>query len=307
MVFVWRGFGIVVPIVLLISGWITSYWFEDTKLGNSSYLGWTMLWAGIVLILAAIAALGGNSDEEGNPVEESKKSVHSFFWLPIWVWCIVFIGLGTYFIFQGGPTSDSSDEASTEEIETFKPETVEVVLEDRALYFYNCAADSIQIEIVDPENEVVYDFYVLSSDYSYADVTPDDYTVNMDGSPYEIELVPSTKRNEGYNDAWMILCGGVDFVLVEVTNICKADMNEKDINDVDWMGNVVDRFSGDDLIEPQLYSDNGGEIKVVAPNVYLPQELEKNQSVYVLIPIDSDEEVSEQFLDEEMVYLSVRQ
>ena len=68
----------------------------------------------------------------------------------------------------------------------------------------------------------------------------------------------------------------------------------------DWVRN------GDDLIEPQLFSSKGGDIKVVAPNVYLPQKLERNQSVYVLIPIGMDEEISENFLDKEMIYLSVR-
>mgnify|MGYP001499977006 CR=1 FL=1 len=125
----------------------------------------------------------------------------------------------------------------------------------------------------------------------------------MNGSPYEIELGATT--NGVYDDAWMILCGGVDFVLVEVTNICKTDMSEKDVNEIDWMGKVIERFNGEDLIEPQFKNNDGG-IKVVAPNAYLPNELESNQSVYVLIPISSDVDVSEEFLDNEMVYLSVR-
>ena len=67
---IWRGFGIVVPIVLLISAWITSYWFEDTRVGNTSYLGWTLLWAGIVLILAALAALRAFSQSSAQLAEK---------------------------------------------------------------------------------------------------------------------------------------------------------------------------------------------------------------------------------------------
>jgi hypothetical protein len=190
------------------------------------------------------------------------------------------------------------------EINTFATTEEVEVLEDRRLNFYNCSGDSIQIEIVNPADAVLFDFYVDKRDYSFASVTPDNYTVNMDGSPYEIELGAIT--NEAYSEAWMILCGGVDFVLVDVTNICKADMSEKDVTAVDWMNNVVKRYSGDDLIEPEVASDNNGEIKIVAPNVYIPQELGNNQSVYVLIPVETDVEITDELLDEEMVYLSVR-
>lgn len=308
MVFIWRGFGIVVPIILLISGWITSYWFEDTRLGNSTYLGWTMLWAGIVLILAALAALGGNLDENGEKIPKEKKSHNDFFWIPIWVWSLGFIGFGIYFIYKEVPKGYGNYNApvTTEDNSYAATQKEEVVIEDRALYLYNCAADSIEIEIVDSKDNELYDFYVQNSDYSYVEVTPDDYTVKMDGSPYEIELEPATKRNEDYNDAWMVLCGGVDLVLVEVTEICKEGIDSKEVSGIDWTENVVERFSGDDLIEPQLFSSNGGGIRVVAPNTYLPQELEKNQKVYVLIKIGMEEDVTEKFLDDQMIYLSIR-
>ncbi|MBU0487152.1 MAG: hypothetical protein KKA07_08805 [Bacteroidetes bacterium] len=45
MAFIWRGFGLIVPILFFVTAWIVSYLFDkgDTTLGNPDFIGWTAL------------------------------------------------------------------------------------------------------------------------------------------------------------------------------------------------------------------------------------------------------------------------
>lgn len=95
MVFIWRGAGIMVPIVLFICCWICSYSFEDTRLGNPDYMGWSMIWAGIPLfIIGGLVAASNLPDAETG--EKPEKSYNDFFFIPIWIWGLFFLGFGIY-------------------------------------------------------------------------------------------------------------------------------------------------------------------------------------------------------------------
>ncbi|NOQ75411.1 MAG: hypothetical protein GQ574_25600 [Crocinitomix sp.] len=104
----------------------------------------------------------------------------------------------------------------------------------------------------------------------------------------------------------MALCAEIDLVVVDVTEICNKDVTTEDVADVIWENNVVERFNGNDLIEPNLKSKRGGEVKVVAPGYYIPQERKKRQRIYALIAIDRSKEVSEAFLRKKITTVSVR-
>ncbi|MFT5823186.1 MAG: hypothetical protein ACI8ZM_004446 [Crocinitomix sp.] len=311
MVFVWRGFGIAVPIVFFLSVWITSYWFEDTKLLNAALIGWSMLWAGITLVLFALASFGNTLDENGEPTD--KKSYNDFFWIPIWIWSLGFILGSIYLINKAVPDSSSSNYSYTEtdsDNESYTDnEVIDVAIEKRKLYLYNCSADSIKIEITETHEEdgTNYNFYVQNNDYEYVTVDPDRYSVQMNDYEQKINLKKSDKRNEkDYDDAWLVLCAEIDLVLVDVTEICNKNVTAEDVAEVTWEDNVVERFNGDDLIEPDLKSKRGGEVKVVAPGYYIPQERERTQRIYALIPIDRADEVSEALLRKKIIKVSVR-
>ena len=204
MVFIWRGFGIVVPIIFGLSAWITSYWFEDPKLGNTPYIGWSMLWAGIVLILFALMSFGGDLDENGEPT--GKKSYNDFFWIPIWVWCLGFIGGSIYLINKDGSDSSSHDYADNESYEdeysedTYVSESTyeaDESAEERNLYLYNCASDSIKINITETEEDgATFNFYVQGNDYEYVSIVPNGYTVKMNDYEDRIHLGEADKRND---------------------------------------------------------------------------------------------------------------
>jgi hypothetical protein len=307
MVFIWRGFGIAVPIIFFLSVWITSYWFEDTKLVNAALIGWSMLWAGIVLILFGLASHGETLDDNGQPTGE--KSYNDFFWIPIWIWSLGFIGGSIYLINKADFSSSSSDYSYADsDNETYIYNEDDEVAE-RKLYLYNCSADSMEIDISETtyEDGTDFNFYVQNNDYDYVSIEPDRYTVIMNDYTEKINLRKSHKRNEkDYDGAWLVLCAEVDLVLVDVTEVCRENVTDEEVAEVIWENNVIERFNGDDLIEPNLKSKRGGAVKVVAPGYYIPEEHETRDRVYALIAIERSTEVSEEFLRDKVEFISVR-
>ena len=95
MTIVWRGAGILVPILFVGSGLLMSIWYDNPTLGNGPYLAWTSMISGILCLLLGLATLPGKTtDEETGQVVSKKK--HDFFFLPIIVWAILLLGLGIY-------------------------------------------------------------------------------------------------------------------------------------------------------------------------------------------------------------------
>ena len=81
---IWKGFGIIVPIIFFITGWICSYFFEDTRLGNFAYIGTIMLFSALPVGLIGLGM--SQPDEDGTPAKQ-----HSFFFLPVAWWGLIFI------------------------------------------------------------------------------------------------------------------------------------------------------------------------------------------------------------------------
>jgi hypothetical protein len=91
MVLIWQRSGIAIPIVFFICGWIVSNWFEDTRLGNTSFMGWTLFYTAIVTSVHALVVAGAK--EEGD-----NGGRHSFFWIPVGFWPFILGGLSWYLI-----------------------------------------------------------------------------------------------------------------------------------------------------------------------------------------------------------------
>jgi hypothetical protein len=101
MVFIWRGSGITVPIILFICAWITTHWFEGTEvvgkaLANSSFLAWTFLWSGLAILLQA-AVIVGMRPADRTVGANRPKAHHDFFWIPVWLWGVLFTSLSIWF------------------------------------------------------------------------------------------------------------------------------------------------------------------------------------------------------------------
>ena len=101
MVFIWRGSGITVPIILFVCGWITTHWFEGTEivgkaLDNSSFLAWTFLWTGLTTLLQALVIVGMQPTDR-TVGATPPKAHHDFFWIPVWLWGLIFSSLSVWF------------------------------------------------------------------------------------------------------------------------------------------------------------------------------------------------------------------
>jgi hypothetical protein len=55
MVIVWKGLGLIVPILLFVIGYIVSLFYEDKTLGNTNLLGWAFFYSSIIFILVGLA------------------------------------------------------------------------------------------------------------------------------------------------------------------------------------------------------------------------------------------------------------
>src|SRR5690606_11300858 len=111
---IWRGLGILVFVILFISGWIMSYYFEDTRLGNGSFMGWSMLCSVVPTLLLYLAVIKYNIKVKDLtpgeiPTEKSKVFTgHSFFFIPVVFWLPIFLVLGLILVIRSAP--DSSEE-----------------------------------------------------------------------------------------------------------------------------------------------------------------------------------------------------
>lgn len=100
MVVVWRGMGIVIPILLAVFAGLLSLVFDDTRLGNLAYTGWILIATAVPTALVALASLGG---EEGGGWTK-----HSLFFVPVALWVPLLAGLGIYCLVQHHPASEQA-------------------------------------------------------------------------------------------------------------------------------------------------------------------------------------------------------
>ena len=302
MVFVWRGSGITVPIFLFISGWIVSYWIEDTTLGNSLFIGWTMLWAGIILTLQGVAVWGGGKPDPDTGEILTKKG-HDFFWIPVVFWGLGFLAMGIWkinvepikFSFDA---SDLSSTTSTEEV--VSPEQ-----EERMVNFYNPYNDSVFIELTDAKtNEYIIGATIPPVFTSYKKFEFKRYDIEIDGEMDRITVSRPKKDNEDdYDEIWYIIGGKMDLVLVDVTDACDDDMTIEDITSIDWTKRIEKRYDGDKVIEPTLVSTKKKEKIIYGVGDKLPKHHRRKEFVYALIAVGDGVEPTDAFLDKKMLHI----
>ncbi|MDX2361914.1 MAG: hypothetical protein QNK23_13980 [Crocinitomicaceae bacterium] len=115
MVFFWRGIGIAVPIIFLITGWIVSYWYPNATLGNASFIGWTSLYSGIIITLLG---LGSNSTEiDGETGRPLPKAKNDFMFIPVLIWGLFLLGLSVYMLAFSPSSNDDDDYNLDDEFE----------------------------------------------------------------------------------------------------------------------------------------------------------------------------------------------
>jgi hypothetical protein len=293
MPLIWRGFGIAVPIIVFITGWLVGLISGETdmRIGNANFMGWTTLFSGIVVLLLGLGTWNSEgTDENGNKV----KKKHDFFYVPIAIWGAILIALSIYLLAFAGKSSTPATAEGNANDSTVTTPTAAPGL--RIVNFYNSTQDSllyivadetgaglvekamvpphqvVQTELTegtylligrDQKNEATLDF----PDEEYAaDSTK--YTLFEDdkGQFFQRILRPATKDGNDYDEAWIMLDGKTNLLLLNVSAVSKAEVTKAEIEKTPWEAQIQATFSPRDLIEPNLKpTASGKRLRVYAP------------------------------------------
>jgi len=305
MVFVWRGAGILVPIFLGLSVWITGYWFEDTRFGNNVYVGWSMLWAGILITLLGLGDLVKNEPNEDGVIEP--KSPNDFFWIPMIVWGLVFLGSSIYLINKEPKPGygDSKTSYSKEINDSDQEDYTSVDLDEVTFNLYNSLPDTTYVAIYDEEGgDELLNEEIPSTYIRYKNFLPGTYHIKMnDGEgPFTIPIPTKVNDRTKYYATWLVLGDGIDLVLIDVTKACRSDINKTELKEINWTKNVYERYDGKDVIEIVLNTKREEAIYTVyKPGIDLPLEVEENETIFALVPVVAGVELQEEYLDSMIV------
>lgn len=298
---IWSGFGILVFIFLLISGWLTSYSFDHTGIWGTPFIAWTMIWASIPTFLLWLGLRGASQGEQelepGEiPVERSKYFTgHSFMFIPVLFWGPGLLIWGIYILMGADPEPkeyDYSSVTSTEEDAGLSGE--------RIINFWNPTRDSLEINTTyadDGRHRMTE--MIKARSVIYGTYKADHYRFEFGGKKQKITVKGATLEGENTCDeTWYVMDHDLDLVLMDVTVACSDTMNKSELTDVDWMSKVEERYKGGGLIEPKFSLLNKKrKLKVYDPGFTLPTSVEDKQIIYALIPIYRDVKLTEEYLD----------
>lgn len=301
MLFVWRGIGIIVPIIVLINGFIVRMFIEDDRIGNPKFMGWTLFYSAIVCLLIGITILGTNKEaaEKNQP-----KKKHDFFFIPIIFWALIFGGLSAWLLI-GGKSSDTTelnadDLKQTEEV---SPRSIFVLnqSDDTITYLFGDSSGVVENGTLPPhifsEVEIYPGSYIVSGsnmqdsvlislpyNKEFASVAKN-YVLQKDaeGNYYERVITAPTKDSLDYDKAWFIASGQSDMIFVDVTDFCRQNITADQVKAVDWKKRFDKIYDGQELIEPALKPlKAGGKVTVLKPGQDFPQSLAPNERVFMI-------------------------
>ncbi len=293
MVFIWRGFGLIVPIVFFICAWIVSFFYEDTRLGNASFMGWSMFYTAIVLLLPGLGLWGSKDEDDGT------KRHHDFMFIPVLFWSLGLGALCTYVLLQRDPTPSEEDTAPVVQTDDEKEPEKEKVY--RTVNFLNSSDDTLdcimkagkasQTVTVNPHSwqpmELVIDKYSF-------DVSDRKGNILATYSAEKFEEPSASKMD--YESGWIQLDnGGHKLVLIDVTPMMPADFTTTNLKDYDWTKQVVKVYDGKSFMEPQVPADAKYNSRVLEPGDLLPAKVGTDEKVYALITVPADEELTNKY------------
>ena len=306
MVFIWRGGGIIVPIFLFISGWLTGYAFDDTRFGNNIFMGWTMIWASIPLGLLGLAFIGMNT-EDPETGEKPPKSYNDFFFIPVWIWALFFLVFGIYWVNKDPSpgfnySNDVTEQVTSDDEDEDDREVVETTVHKQIVNFYNPYNDTINVQVDSEDGEGLMDSDIPPGHVRYYNLEKGHYIVSHYGMEDEIyvkgsESVDSTT----YDEAWFVAGGGYDLIFLDVTEACNNKITKGEIRDIDWTSKIEKRHAGNEIMFPRVYGDGRTKYLIKEPGFTLPTSVQKGQKVFALIPIPHSQETTEEYLDDMVI------
>ena len=295
---IWRGFGLMVPIVFGICAWIVSYWYDDTTLGNPSYMGWSLFYTSIVLLLPGLALFADKDEEDG------RKRYHDFFFVPILFWSLGLGGLCTYVLLsREAPSGNGNTTVQADE------EDVDYEAVFRTVNFVNSSTDSMELVIRTDKGEVAR-FFVEPKTWKPRDLKANTYTFtsyDLEGNKIaqlkdqKITEPEDPKAAKIYHEQWMQMDGGEhNLMLIEVTPVLPQDFTRGDLDSVDWTKQIVDVYKPSTLMTPVYPKDAGYNPKMLVPGDYIPSYTPDGQRVFSLINVPVDQELTNEYLVERL-------
>lgn len=318
MVFVWRGIGIIVPIIIFITAYIVSFWIKDTTLGNSNFMGWTLFYSAIVCLLVGLLApgIGKRVAEDGTKVPAKK---HDFFFIPMIFWGPLLGAISAWLLLS---SPDKTDEKMVAE------EASEVADTIRTLRFYNPGADTLYYVFSDEsgyfekkkiapfssiEKKAPNESYLLacltltgepmlalpsSKDYDtsdYIQFKEGDAVINQRKIPK-----PTPDKND-YDVAWLLADSRFDMAVVDVTDLYTGTIKKEKVAEINWKEKLQATYQGNELIEP-VFKPQGSytSIYVASPNTALPVSLKEKQAAYVLFTFPAGKELTNEYIAEKI-------
>lgn len=316
MLFVWRGFGLIVPIVFFICAWIVSYFYDDTRLGNASFMGWSCFYTAIVLLLPGFGMIATDPDENG------VKRKHDFFFIPVIFWAVGLGALSAYLIYIG-PGNPDKDEV----VIPVTDSVVEEKVFPRIVNFLNSSDDTMDC-VISNEDGLVERFQVsphtweeielLAGSYLFTAFDMDKNVIrefpdaekavaqngfvkvrDKQGEYFQREVTAPTPETEDYDDGWFILDGKRNMMLIDITELCVTSPTKSDIEKMKWIDHLDSVYDGTDLIEPNVKpADPKGDVEVLEPGDVLPKSVGKYDRVYVLMSVPNDRKITSEYIAE---------
>jgi hypothetical protein len=94
--FVYRGTGIMVLFYLGMSALVTGWWFPKRTLYDAGYTAQVFLYAGIIAVFHSYALYRQSVRFQGHGAKRETIWDHSFMFLPIVVWAVIFLGISIW-------------------------------------------------------------------------------------------------------------------------------------------------------------------------------------------------------------------
>jgi len=329
MVFIWKGIGILVPIVIVGIGYLSSLFYEDRRLGNTDLMGWALLWSSIVLILVGVP-ISTKSKREGT---KSDLWQHTFFFIPILFWGILSLILSVYFLLIYSPNKSNIPLTSGELAE------YEAMEENgTTVHFYNPTSDSLyyyfsdqygtdeKVKLADYEN----DYQIASGKEDQAGLIgamtfdgetrlfiiaedPKNFDKNRfipvmeNGKEILLRKIPlPTKETNDCDDIWVLLDREFSLALIDISSLYingKFDQNQ--VKKTNWTSKIVEKHSGNDIIKLNVkHPGKNGTVEVINPNSPIPMEMYTSTKIYFLAEFWEEEELSNEYLSSEIKRLT---
>lgn len=297
---VWRGSGITVPIFTFLSAYLMSFWYDDTRFGNYPYLGWTLLWAGILLTVQGAAVWGGGKPDPETGQIHIKKG-HDFFFIPVLLWGLAWVGLSFWLINkEPTPTYIPSETTSSSD-------SIYTLDDERMVNIYNPYSDSMEVTITDlitKEELVTTTIPGQFTQYKSFDLG----TYYVENKTLEYTEKMRVKKGERssmheYNELWYVLDGAMDLVLVDVTEVCDSTLTEEEIAAIDWTSRVHEKYNGKQMVEPYVKYEIQEKPIIIGVGFDLPRSHTKREKVYALIPVNNRNKLEEALLDDWVQYM----